>query len=89
MKTIKPLRTGEVYVVIRNPKEWEQYPLPPELVARSTTLFIARSENTSEYALVFYNFSQSPGLVQLMDIHIFDWEARKSGQSGLVPAYEP
>jgi len=86
---LRQLQAGQVYVVVRAAKEWEQYPLPPELVARSTTLFIVRSENTSEYALLFYNFSQSTVLVKLTDIHIFDWEARKSGQSGLVPAYEP
>lgn len=86
---ILPLSPGQVYVVVRTAKTWEEYPLPPELVARSTILSIFRSENTSEYALVFYNFSQSLGLVLLRDIHIFDWEARKSGQSGLTPAYAP
>jgi len=85
---LRQLQTGQVYVGVRTAKDWDQYPLPPELVARSTILFIVRSENTSEYALVFYNFSQNTGLVKLTDIHIFDWEARRSNQSGLTPAYE-
>lgn len=86
---LRPLNPGQVYVVVRTPKEWEEYPLSPALVAKSTILSIFRSENTSDYALVFYNSSQSMGLVPLKDIHIFEWEKAKDGSSGLCPAYEP
>ncbi len=85
--TLNQLTPGQVYVVVRNPKDWEEYPLPPTLVAKWTIISIFRSENTSDYALVFYNFSQSMGLVPLKDIHIFEWEKRKAGESGLTPAY--
>lgn len=84
---LKPLAPGQVYVVVKTPKEWEEYPLPPNLVAKWTILSIFRSENTSDYGLVFYNFSQNMGLAPLKDIHIFDWEKRKAGESGLTPAY--
>ena len=86
---IRSLSPGQVYVVVRTAKNWEEYPLPPELVARSTILAVFRPENTSEYALVFYNFSQSTGLVPVKDIHIFDGEERRIGQGGLTPAFEP
>jgi hypothetical protein len=84
---LQPLQPGQVYVAVREKKHWEEYPLPVDLVTRSTILSIFRSENTSAYALVFYNFSQSTGLVKLEDIHIFDWEAARQRQSGLAPAY--
>jgi len=87
--SIKPLRPGQVYVVVRTAKAWEEHPLPPELVARSTILSVFRPENISEYVLVFYNFPQSTGLVLRKDIHIFDWEERRQGTTGLTPAYEP
>lgn len=77
-----------MYVVVRVAEKWKEHPLPPELVARSTILSIFRSENTSEYGLVYYNFSQSLALEPLKAIHVFDWEARSRGQSGLTPAYE-
>ena len=83
---ILPLSPGQVYVVVRTAKAWEEYPLPPELVARSTILAVFTPANTSDYVLVFYNFSQNTSLVPLKDIHIFDWEERKAGQSGLTPA---
>lgn len=85
---LKQLSPGQVYVVVRNPKDWTEYPLPPALVARWTILSIFRSENTSDYALVFYNYSQSMGLAPLKDIHIFEWDKVKAGENGLVPAYQ-
>lgn len=85
---LKPLAPGQVYVVVRNPKDWQEYPLPPTLVAKWTIISIFRSENTSDYALVFYNSSQSTGLAPLRDIHIFDWDKCKRESNGLEPAYE-
>lgn len=85
---LRPLSPGQVYVVVRTAKEWEAHPLPPDLVARSTILSIFRSENTSDYALAYYNFSQNTSLVPLSSIHIFEWEKRQAGESGLTQAYE-
>jgi hypothetical protein len=85
---LRQIQTGQVYVVVQTAKDWGEYPLPPKLVAKWTILSIFRSENTSDYGLVFYNFSQSMGLVPLKDIHIFDWSRRKAGESGLTPAYD-
>jgi hypothetical protein len=85
---IAPLQPGQVYVVVRAMAEWERYPVPPDLVRKSTILSVFRSENTSEYALAYYNFSQSLALVPLKDIYIFDWtQASNQRNSGLAPAY--
>lgn len=88
--TLQALKPGQVYVAVRTVKEWDVYPTPPELVARSTILSIFHSENTSEYVLVYYSFSRNSGLVPMTAIHIFDWAtARQTKQSGLSPAYVP
>jgi len=87
MIKLRPLQTGQVYVAVRVAKDWETYPLPPELVARSTILAIFTPANISDYVLVFYNSSQNTGMLPVTDIHIFDWEQRRQGTNGLTPAY--
>ena len=84
---LRQLTTGQVYVVVLSMKDWEGYPLPQETVARWTILSVFRSENTSPYALAFFNFSRNLEMVKLSDIHIFDRMARTNGESGLTLAY--